>query len=351
MKYIKKFTNNAEYEEYVATKHPTPNVSLAVEENEVHYEPIHHDYSQDYLTFVAKDDGSFKFSATTSSAPINYSLDGGETWNELRYDNSTPTITSGNKIIWKAMLTPRSGSTSFGIGIFKSSAKFDIEGNPMSLLFGDDFKDKTSLVGKSHAFCFLFSGNTNVVSAENLSLPAMTLVTSSYSNMFRGCTSLTTPPKVLSATTLAQYCYSSMFIDCSSLTVPPELPAETLASDCYGNMFTRCVNLQVAPVLSSTTLANGCYSSMFYGCTSLMEAPKLPTLRLVERCYAYMFQNCTNLNHIECLATNISPNGCTERWVESISSSGTFIKNRDMSSWPTIGVNGIPYGWTVQDAS
>ena len=36
-------------------------------------------------------------------------------------------------------------------------------------------------------------------------------------------------------------------------------------------------------------------------------------------------------------------------WVKGVSSTGTFVKNPNMTSWPT-GVSGIPNNWTVQDA-
>jgi len=62
-----------------------------------------------------------------------------------------------------------------------------------------------------------------------------------------------------------------------------------------------------------------------------------------------MFRNCSSLNYIKCLATNISATDCTSIWLEDVSSSGTFVKASSMSSWPT-GENGIPSGWTVQNA-
>ena len=319
MKYIKLFTNNAEYEEYYASEHPTPNVSLAVAENDVHYEPIPpHDYSQDYLTFIAKADGTFKFSGNS----VNYSLDSGETWISLASNTNSPTVTSGNKIMWKATLTPRSGSTSHGIGTFTSSAKFDVEGNPMSLLFGDNFKGKTSLSGKDYAFYDLFSRNTNVVSADNMSLlattladncyanmfsgctslteapqlPATTLANGCYANMFSGCTSLTTAPSVLPATTLANFCYNGMFGGCTSLTTAPSvLPATTLTSYCYSYMFSGCTSLTTAPQLLATTLASGCYSGMFYGCRSLATAPQLLATTLATQCCSRMFYDCKSL--------------------------------------------------------
>ena len=49
------------------------------------------------------------------------------------------------------------------------------------------------------------------------------------------------------------------------------------------------------------------------------------------------------------LATDISAPSCLDDWVGDVSSTGTFIKNTAMTSLPT-GINGIPTGWTVQNA-
>ena len=62
-----------------------------------------------------------------------------------------------------------------------------------------------------------------------------------------------------------------------------------------------------------------------------------------------MFYGCTNLNHIECLAADISAYDCTYNWVTGVSSTGMFIKQRDMNDWTT-GASSIPEGWTVVDA-
>ena len=73
---------------------------------DVKYQPLH-DYSQDYLTFVATENGTFQF-----SSDINYSIDDGETWNSLASNTNTPTVSAGSKIMWKATLTP----TIYGVG-------------------------------------------------------------------------------------------------------------------------------------------------------------------------------------------------------------------------------------------
>ena len=139
-----------------------------------------------------------------------------------------------------------------------------------------------------------------------------------YSNMFRGCTSLTKAP-ALPATTLAESCYRFMFRGCTSLTKAPALPATTLADYCYYNMFSGCTSLTQAPALPATMLANYCYYWIFQGCTSLTQAPALPATTLAPYCYKSMFDGCTSLTHAtELPATTLAPNcysnmfaGCT----------------------------------------
>ena len=98
----------------------------------------------------------------------------------------------------------------------------------------------------------------------------------------------------------ARFCY--LFYDCGVLTSAPDLPATTLASYCYYNMFNCCNSLKSAPVLPATTLASNCYYEMFYGCTSLISAPELPAEKLSQNCYAYMFNGCTKLSTVTMLA-------------------------------------------------
>ena len=380
------------------------------------------DYTNQYLTFVARESGTYKFSGN----PIMYSLDNGSTWTELASDTHSPIVNAGQKIMWKAVLI--SGSTyPYGIGTFTSTSLFDVEGNIMSLLYGDDFVNQNTLIGKNGVFKSLFYQNTYLVSAEKLILPATNLTESHgcYSQMFAYCSSLTSVPD-LPATTLAQNCYNSMFeyctslvyapylpatkmesscymnmfsycssltsvpdlpattlanscfwqmfSHCSSLTTAPKLPATTLASICYIDMFAYCSALTMAPELPATELAYGCYNGMFMNCSSLKNAPKLPATTLAERCYHWMFAACTSLttapvlpattlekesywemfiycsslNYVNCLATNISADRCTEGWLTRTSSSGTFVKNSKMNSWLR-GDDGIPNNWTIQN--
>ena len=49
------------------------------------------------------------------------------------------------------------------------------------------------------------------------------------------------------------------------------------------------------------------------------------------------------------LATDISASNCLQSWVSGVAASGTFTKNSS-TSIPT-GINGIPSGWNVVQAS
>ena len=313
MKYLKKFETHEDYEEYLTGGTIVkPNVSYCEDFDDVHYNPYVHDYSQDYFTTVALENGTITFTPINSNV-ISYSTDNGNTWTA----GNSVTVESGDEVLWKGTMTPLQYE---GIGNFSSTCNFDVQGNIMSLLFGDDFKNQLSLEGKNYSFPELFYGLTKIINAENLSLlattladycyrgmfggcislitapqlPATTLTESCYQGMFEGCTNLTTAPQ-LPATTLADSCYNGMFNGCTSLTSAPELPATTLTDWCYGRMFRGCTSLTSAPELPATTLAEGCYNNMFYGCTSLTTAPELPATTLADSCYQFMFYNCTSL--------------------------------------------------------
>ena len=340
------------------------------------------DYTTEYLTFNILSAGTINWTASDTglTKTIDYKLNDGE-WTSITSNTgeTAPTITvnSGDKIQF------RGNNAQYATYLYLklkynsfsgSTASFEVEGNIMSLIYGDDFKNNLT-ISSTYTFASLFRQCVNLVSAKNLVLPATTLASNCYNGMFWNCASLTTAPSVLPATILTERCYNEMFYNCTSLTTAPQLPATTLANYCYYNMFLYCKSLTSAPVLPATTLVDSCYYQMFYGCTSLTiapelpattlasncyyqmfylctsltTAPELPATTLATQCYKSMFQGCTNLNYIKCLATDISASNCTSNWVKGVASTGTFIKAPSMTSWTT-GVNGIPTGWTVQDA-
>ena len=343
-KYVKTFQETTEYNTYTAdtTNFVKPNVSYIRESDNVIFNPI--DYSKKYLTFVALESGTFKFSNTAY-----YSLDDGKTWTSLAANTNTPTVAAGKRILWKANITPQ---PYVGVGTFsEGTCRFNAEGNPMSLTYGDNFIGQTTLPSSEpfSNFMLLFYGNTQIVKAKNLSLVATMLYEYCYAVMFQNCTSLTTAPK-LPATTLASFCYHHMFNGCTSLTTAPELPATTLASGCYFEMFYGCTSLTTAPELPATTLVSSCYNSMFQGCTSLTAAPELLATALTSSCYDYMFSGCTNLNYIKAMFTTTPSGSYTYNWVKNVASNGTFVKNSAATWTSGCGASTYPCNWTVETA-
>ena len=309
------------------------------------YGPAPHDYSQDYFTLEALENGSITWTDSTNSQSIYYKTENDTNWYEFPSGYNI-FLVQGEKYIFKASGLTAASST--GIGTFSSTCRFNAMGNIMSLQDGDNFTSSTT-ISNENQFRKLFYNCANIVDVSNLILPATTLKNYCYYTMFQGCSSLTIAP-ALPATTLIYGCYGYMFYGCTSLTIAPELPATTLGNSCYNGMFGGCTSLTTAPELPATALTQSCYNSMFKNCTSLTTAPELPATTLANYCYQSIFQNCTLLSSVTCLATDISATNCTRTWLDNVAASGTFTKDASMTNWPT-GVNGIPSGWTVQDAS
>ena len=254
--------------------------------------------SKEPLTFSILSAGTiiWRASNTSIAKTIEYKLNNGA-WASITSNtgSSAPTITvnSGDKLQFRGNNAQYSTNYSNYNSFSGSTASFEAKGNIMSLIYGDDFKNKLT-ISSTYAFGELFRGCAKLVSAENLILPATTLASFCYQYMFMNCTSLTTAPE-LPATKLAEGCYYGMFLDCTGLTTASELPANTLANSCYGVMFQGCTSLTTAPELPATTLAVYCYYNMFKGCTSLTTAPVLPATTLANYCYYNMFYDCTSL--------------------------------------------------------
>ena len=306
MNRLKRFSTETQYDlskddfEYAT-------VSWVEDVDDVRYMTLRDKYTREYLTFEALEDGTFTLSIpanvnSTYMTSVSYSTDNGKTWTTTNVDSTAQTITTstinaGNKVLWKGVGKQMAkSSSSNNYSYFSSTGNFNASGNIMSLLYGDEFANQVVFPsGSTYNFAELFLNANKLISASNMVLPATTLASSCYRDIFYGCKSLTTAPSILPATTLVGNCYRSMFSGCTSLTTAPELPATTLASGCYQYMFQGCTSLTTAPELPATTLTTECYYQMFYGCTSLTTAPELPATTLTSGCYSSMFSGCTSL--------------------------------------------------------
>ena len=275
------------------------------------YSPVHH-YENDYLTFRARTAGKVYWHSNGSgqAKTIDYSLNGG-TWTSITAtDTSTYFNVAANDVVRfrgtnLSYAKDKSNYSGFGQGEHgttgqstydSDAAEVDIEGNIMSLIYGDNFVGQTTFNGGTYNFCSMFK-KLKVVSAENLILPALTL---------------------------REACYRAMFSWCTYLEKAPQLPATTLANYCYWYMFEKCA-ITTAPDLLFETFVN-------YSCGS-------------------MFTGCASLNFIKCMAINgFSATQCKQGWTTGVASSGTFVKDSGVSTstW-TRGANGIPTSWLVYD--
>ena len=354
-KYFKLFDTESNYETYIGGDEVyLPNVSLTLDDDAVHYNPKNP--ANDYLTFEVlsngnicqgfgggggdepmrakgvTNDGDLILGAGNEEAYIEYSTDNGETWQEMP---SSLSVTSGDIILLRGNVTLRefiegggdepikaknvlkSRNSSGPFSFAGTSCAFNLRGNIMSIVGGENFRGLASMADATFEGLFrsleVIDASKLVLPATTLSeycygdmfsdcyamtkapaiLPAMTLADSCYIGMFSRCENLTATP-TLPATILAPLCYSYMFAYCTNLTQVSSLPATTLADSCYSNMFAECSSLTVAPALPATSLANNCYIQMFAG-SGLITAPELPATELAYECYAFMFSSCNNL--------------------------------------------------------
>ena len=251
------------------------------------------DYSQEYLTFNVRTGGTipWKSIGTGMAKEISYSINNGSWTSITAGSNVTISVEAGDVVRFKGLNSTYAKDRSNYSGFDGGTATYNISGNIMSLVYGDNFVGETTMSG-TYNFCSIFK-QSKAVSAANLILPATSLTDCCYRAMFSKCTTLEVAP-ALPATTLGAYCYYYMFENCA-ITSAPELPAPTLASNCYGNMFTGC----------------------------------------------------TSLNYILCLAVDKTASSCLTNWVNGVSSTGTFVKDEN-ATWST-GTSGIPSGWVVNN--
>lgn len=186
------------------------------------------DYSKQYLTFESLENNNAIYlkAVSNTNVTVSASTDNGATW--TAYTSTTggsgttiATLNTGDKVLIKGT------NQAYTNNRFNSSGQFEMYGNIMSLLYGDNFSGQTALTD-NYLFFSLFNACTGLTSAENLIMPA---------------------------TTLTYDCYGYMFFNCTSLTKAPELPAATLIDGCYQYMFASCSNLNYVKCLATNISA------------------------------------------------------------------------------------------------
>ena len=266
-----------------------------------------------YFSFTNKDTTApieISFAKATPADTLYWSRDFGQTWNE--YTETIVSSTYNENIVFKGELTVNGTN---GIGTFSVSGLFNVYGNVMSLIYGENYNNQTALKS-DYNFAHLLEDCTHLGEAFELVLPSTTLRPHCYDSMFKGCWSMVKIP-YLKATTLAEGCYAYMFSGCETITEMCDLPATTLATNCYSHMFEGCKDLFENIYLLAETLVSGCYDTMFSG---------------------------TSASYVEALFLTEPGTAYTNNWLADVAYYGTFIKNSN-STWVADdhrGPSGIP---------
>ena len=309
-------------------------------------------YSGQPFTFEAIDNCSFgvtiRDNDSNSICSVLYSLDSGSTWDCLYSTGSSVSVAAGNKIYFKSFWGQYWHS-----GIFVTTGRFNVEGNIMSLPWGDDFikgpfyvpemkktlKKTTDHNEYYYEFREMLKGCTGLISARNLLLPATQdfglYPQWVYTSMFSGCTSLTMPPIELPAPTVPANGYQEMFKDCCSLIETPEILATKAYDEAFESMFENCTSLsKVMQSLyaDSVYLQKDAYNSMFKYCINIKNTPDLA--RDVLWNGEYVFNCCISLSSVTLpynttIINNGAFSGCT-------SLTGITINN---PTPPSLGIN------------
>ena len=159
--YIKLFETHTEYNTYANSSDMLkPNVSYCLDVKDVHFNPF--SWADEYFTTVALEDGTISFNIWSSMntdmiTSISYSTDDGETWTITNnIDNKsanlqiTVNVNEGDKLLWKgdAKQLGFNDIDDYGdyVGsFFSSTCEFDAKGNIMSLIYGDNYKNNTTI--------------------------------------------------------------------------------------------------------------------------------------------------------------------------------------------------------------
>ena len=293
------------------------------------------------------DPQGFFLSLTANNAPCTLSLAKGTTtpntdlyyfqsWNKEKAINTGATITvpQGGTLYFVSQTDRGTTSmdgynftmTTTGTGFVTAS------GNILSLLYtdrkttsGNDALQSETLPASS--FKGLFKNCTILTSSPTL--PSVKMSKECYSEMFSGCSRLTTPPRLEHVTTLAESCYASMFKGCTSLVstsgyLPYDMDRQKA---CFKSMFEGCTSLLNMPQFTNgqpdQNLAESCYESMFNGCTSLQSDINLRVNTLAKNCYANMFKGCTKIATAIVMGNTLAE-GCFKGMFEGCSALSYF---------------------------
>ena len=200
------------------------------------------DWSTEYLRFKITDSNptgkvilyspNTAATSTNFTAPVQYSINGGD-WitigNQVGVTYTIDNLSQGDIVRFKGSNPTYCNNNKNAEWHFSgTTVECEIQGNIMSLIYGDDFAGETVLPS-AWTFYQMFADVTALTSAKNLVVPARELKES---------------------------CYRAMFSRCSALTSTFDIDIDIPALNCFGYMYENC-NLQKAPLINVGRLISG----------------------------------------------------------------------------------------------
>ena len=288
----------------------------------------------------------------TYAKTIEYSKNGGE-WTEIT-SSSGGSGTTISEVVPGDIIKFRGnniqyGSTSASRFINTENCLFYGYGNIMSLIQKENFVNRKNFTSDNNlAFAYMFY-QTNIMSHPTKLLHLAATYFSGnlrpsgvYESMFRECKKLKRPPVIHLTNETVNECFRNMFNGCTSIQSVPKMPTSISTSACY-QMFMNCTGLKTAKIDFIYWAGNNACQSMFEGCTSLrsvyFKKTNFNQWGGNGGSFRQMFKNCTSLKKINAL--NITGkqsqicqnmfNGCTsleDASTVNISISGVNIDGR-----------------------
>ena len=306
-----------------------------------------------YITTKYKSSGTaFTITPNNASMYLYYSITDPYHWQLFTSSALTNVkLEENTKIYFKTTLNLQSYDTDISvISFYNNSFIKTTGGNIMSLVYGDNFKNETSVnLNYCNLFAEMFSNCSSLKTAKHLVLPIEYVPEYGYNYMFADCSSLVYAPEEISAKKLETYACWCMFSNCTSLIYAPEILVVKGYDYAMNAMFNNCTSLKYVPDLHIMFCDESTCEQMFAGCTSLERAPKIPILTLTSCCCDEMFAGCENLKYIDAAFMDAPSTSATSSWVQDVSTTGTFVKNinADWNEASVRGDDGVPPGWTV----
>lgn len=276
----------------------------------VYQERYHYEY--EYLTLEILSDGYIRLRNNPDGCNFDVSSKtNDEEWVGFHIQRDTYhsiAVSQGDIVKFKAETDRDYTHSSNLFGNSYSTARFNVKGNLLSMVYGDAFTYYYDIgydsipYNPERQFNSLFK-ETNVVDASALILPA-----GGYNELFAGCTQLVYPPAEIKH---PDHIFRLAFAGCTSMVKVPrmhidEMTQRLVSSSTYERMFIGCTSLTDASGITVTTTnyLKESFSGTFSACTNLVSADifdqtvTAATFHIGDSAFADTFNGCSSLTNV-----------------------------------------------------